>query len=329
MLSKELAPLVCTRKRSPVTLFYQKTLDFFRRMLYYNRQILLYIGELKTMPAIQENNFSTKRQVRATFKNNDYKMAVHIHQFAEIVYILEGETEVRQKGSREIARPGDIVVLYPYQPHGFYTENDKRVKFWMLLFADSFITDIIRQENAYLGYENTVFTPSAELKAYVESKMFDTQEQLVELNAAQSLNLKALLYPVFSEFLKQKQRPIRLSTALKEKSISSDPVTRTVNYLRVNFCRDVLIIDCAKEIGYSNSYISHCLSKFVGMTFIELRDALRVSYAKNLLTHDTMSVYRIGVECGFNCERSFERVFKKATDLTPRQYKKKNSKSAL
>ena len=47
------------------------------------------------MPLIQDFNFSNKNLVRATFKNNDYKMAVHIHQFAEIVYILEGETEVR------------------------------------------------------------------------------------------------------------------------------------------------------------------------------------------------------------------------------------------
>ena len=277
------------------------------------------------MPAIQENNFSTTHQVRATFKNNDYKMAVHIHQFAEIVYILEGETEVRQKGRREIARPGDLVVIYPYQPHGFYTENDRCVKFWMLLFSDSFIADIIRQENAYLGYEKTVFTPSPELKAFVGSKMFDTKENLVELDTAQTLDLKALLYPILSEFLAKKQHPIQLNDALKNKGISSDPVTRAVNYLRVNFGQDVQIKDCAKAIGYSNSYISHCLSNVLGMTFIELRDTLRISYAKNLLTHDSMSVYMIGVECGFNCERSFERAFKKATGLTPRQYRVKNS----
>ena len=156
--------------------------------------------------------------------------------------------------------------------------------------------------------------------------MFDTKENLVELNTAQTLNLKAILYPIFSEFLSTKQQPIHLNTALKDKSFSSGPVTRTVNYLRVNFCQDVLINDCAKAIGYSNSYISHCLSNVLGMTFLDLRNALRVSYAKNLLTHDTMSVYMIGVECGFNCERSFERAFKKATGLTPRQYKKQNSK---
>ena len=277
------------------------------------------------MPIIQDSNFSTKNQVRATFKNNSYKMAVHIHQLAEIVYIIDGEIEVRQKGRREMARPGDLVVLYPYQPHGFYTESDKRVKLWILLFSDSFITDIIRQENAYLGYEKTVFTPSPELKAFVESKMFDTKENLVELDTAQTLDLKALLYPILSEFLAKKQHPIQLNDALKNKGISSDPVTRAVNYLRVNFGHDVQIKDCAKVIGYSNSYISHCLSNVLGMTFIELRDTLRISYAKNLLTHDSMSVYMIGVECGFNCERSFERAFKKATGLTPSQYRVKNS----
>lgn len=278
------------------------------------------------MPLIQDFNFSNKNLVRATFKNNDYKMAVHIHQFAEIVYILEGETEVRQKENHETARAGDLVVISPYQPHGFYTEKSKNVKFWMLLFSDAFIVDIIKNTSSYLGYEHTVFKPSAELGEFIKSKMFDTGEKLIELQSTQIINLKALLYPIFSEFLAENQSPVQLTTSLKYRSVSSDPVTRTVNYLRVNFCNNVLIEDCSKAIGYSNGYISHCLSKYLGMTFLELRNVMRVSYAKNLLAHDLMSIYRIGDECGFNCERSFERVFQKITGLTPRQYRKQNSK---
>jgi len=57
------------------------------------------------------------------------------------------------------------------------------------------------------------------------------------------------------------------------------------------------------------------------MTFLEFRDNLRINYAKNLLKNDTMSVFMVGAECGFKCDRSFERVFKKITGLTPKQYR--------
>ena len=275
------------------------------------------------MPIIQKDNFSTKNQIRASFKNKKYRVAVHIHQFAEIIYVLEGEIELRQKGKLEIAKAGDIAVIYPYQPHGIYTADDNRAKLWLLLFSDTIISDIINSEHSYLGYENTVFKPSQELKAFIESRMIDTKEITTDLDAVQVLNLKALLYPIFSEYLALKQTPIMLNDALKNKAITYDTVIRTIIYLRTNFCRDVLIEDCSKAIGYSNSYISHCMSKHLGMTFLDFRNSLRINYAKNLLKNDAMSVYMIGVECGFKCERSFERVFKKATGLTPKQYRTK------
>lgn len=273
------------------------------------------------MPIIQKDNFSNENQIKSTFKNKKYRVAVHIHQFAEIVYVMDGEVEIRQKGKREIAKTGDIAVIYPYQPHGIYTEDNEHAKIWMLLFSDTLITDIIHSGNAYLGYENTVFTPSEELKTFIESRMIDTGEVLMDLDFTQALNLKALLYPVFSEYLAKKQTPIQLNEALKNKAIAYDTVIRTIIYLRTNFCRDVLISDCSTAIGYSSSYISHCMSKHLGMTFLEFRDNLRINYAKNLLKNDTMSVFMVGTECGFKCDRSFERVFKKITGLTPKQYR--------
>lgn len=275
------------------------------------------------MPIIQKDNFSNENQIKSTFKNKKYRVAVHIHQFAEIVYVMDGEVEIRQKGKREIAKNGDIAVIYPYQPHGIYTEDNKRAKIWLLLFSDAIITDIIHSGNAYLGYENTVFKPSQELKTFIESRMIDTKEEITVLDSGELLNLKALLYPIFSEYLAQKQVPIQPNDALKNKAITYDTVIRTIIYLRTNFCRDVLIGDCSKAIGYSNSYISHCMSKHLGMTFLEFRNSLRINYAKNLLKDDTMSVYMVGAECGFKCERSFERVFKKSTGLTPKQYRLK------
>ena len=279
------------------------------------------------MPVVQKMNFSVKEnQVKAVFKNRRYRVGVHIHQFAEIIYVLDGEIEIRQKGKREIARAGDIAVIYPYQTHGLYTEDNHRAKLWLLLFSDAIISDIIHSGNAYLGYENTVFRPSEELRAFIESRMIDTKEETVDLNPAALLNLKAMLYPIFSEYLAGNQTPIKLNDALKNKAVSYDTVIRTIIYLRTNFCSDVLIEDCSKAIGYSNSYISHCMSKHLGMTFLEFRNSLRIDYAKNLLKNDTMSVFMVGAECGFKCERSFERVFKKAIGLTPKQYREEKLK---
>jgi len=275
------------------------------------------------MPEIQKDNFSTKNQVRSTLKTKRLRIAVHIHQFAELVYIIEGETNVRHDRTQELAKAGDVIVVLPYREHGFFTEDNKKVKYWMALFSDSFISDIMYHENSSFEYKNLVFKPSAELKALIESKMFDTNEQIIEPGFEMTLDLKSLIYTTFSEYLKKNPSHSQKESESQNQRVSSDPVTKAINYLRINFKNDISIEDCAKEIGYSPSHISHCLKKNFHTTFLQLRNNIRISYAKYLFRFKRMNVYMVALECGFNCELTFKRVFKQFTNLTPQQFIKK------
>lgn len=274
------------------------------------------------MPEIQPSNFSTENRVRATLQNKRFMLAVHIHQFAELIYVIEGELTVKHDKIEEVARAGDVVAILPYQQHGFYTPENKTVKYWMVLFSEDLMSDIVYHESAFLGYKHLVFKPSPALKTLIELKMFDTGEQLIKPDFERTLDSKALIYTAFSEYLrKRSSNPSAQSK--DDKIVSSDPVTKTVNYLRINFRSDVGVEDCAKEIGYSKSHISHCLREQFHMTFMDLRNTLRVGYAKHILRNNSMSIYMVALECGFNCELTFERAFKKLTGLTPRQYRRK------
>lgn len=273
------------------------------------------------MPEIQKDNFSTENQVKATIKEKRLRIAVHIHQFAELVYIIEGETTVRHDRIQETAKAGDVVAILPYQQHGFFTEDNKKVKYWMLLFSDFFMSDIVHHKNTNWEYSNLVFKASDELKALIESRMFNTNEEPIEPDFKEILNLKSVIYSVFSEYFKSNRNAQKVTLSSKQMN-SSDPVTKTIQYLQINFRHDVSIEDCAKEIGYCSSYISHCLQKHLDITFLKLRNNLRISYAKYLIRFSRMSIQMIGAECGFNCELTFNRVFKQDTKLTPKQYRK-------
>lgn len=267
------------------------------------------------MPIVQKANFAVTDSVRAGFKNERYLKAIHMHQLAEIIYVMEGELTVRLVRKEEIARAGDLVVVSPYQYHGLYTEAGATVKLWMLLFTDTLIMDIIRTEADYDEYENTVFTPSPALRAFIEAKMIDTKEELREITINEKRYLKALLYPVFDEYLNS------TSVLKKQSKRNSDIINAILKYAKANFFKDVTIEDCSKSIGYSKSHISHCLSRGLRLTFSELRNQFRINYAKSLLSNENMSIFNVGIECGFNCERSFERAFKQATGKTPTQYR--------
>jgi len=83
----------------------------------------------------------------------------------------------------------------------------------------------------------------------------------------------------------------------------------------------------ASELGLSKAHISRLINNELGMSFTDYINKLRVEKAKEYLKNPSFSNYTIltiGLEAGFNSKTTFNKVFKKLTQLTPSQYKKEN-----
>ena len=253
--------------------------------------------------------------VIASFHNSRYLMAPHIHQLAELIYVLEGELVVISPGKQETAKAGDIIISHPYQPHGYFTKKEKTVSFWMILFDVSLINDIARDGFSYTEYESRVFTPSEELKFFISNKMFDTNEKECKLNESEIRRLKATLYPIFDEYLSS------VPIAKESEKACSASVTEVFNYLLKHFKENVTLKELSKAIGYSESHISHSLPKITGMNFRGVLNSIRVTHAKFLLMNPNSNISFVSVACGFGSERSFHRAFISTTGMTPGKYK--------
>ena len=273
---------------------------------------------------IQVNNFSIDDRVKAVIKKRRLSVKLHIHQFAELVYVMEGKILVEHNAIREIANSGDIIIVPPFQEHSFFTEDTSKAKYWTFMFSDTFIQDILYHENGYLEFQKMVLSPSNELKAFLETRIFETGSNIiVEPDFKNKLLVKSLIYAVFSEHLNKTPHAPDKITPVTEQKNASYLVESVIKYMRANFLRDVSIEDCSKEIGYSVSHISHNLPTHLHMTFLQLRNSLRINYARNLLRFSRISTKMVGFECGFNCEKTFERVFKQLTGMTPKQFRNK------
>jgi AraC-like DNA-binding protein len=75
-------------------------------------------------------------------------------------------------------------------------------------------------------------------------------------------------------------------------------------------------------VGYDYNYISKVFKKTTGLTFKEYLTDLRISEACQLLLHTEKSAREISEECGFGCQRSFNREFLTALGMTPVEYRK-------
>ncbi|KPV55988.1 hypothetical protein QJ48_30130 [Paenibacillus sp. A3] len=77
------------------------------------------------------------------------------------------------------------------------------------------------------------------------------------------------------------------------------------------------------ELNVSPKYLSQIFKEEFGVNFLDYVSELRIREAKRLLTESEETVQDIGVRVGYPSVRSFLRVFKKATGVTPGEFRKK------
>ena len=77
----------------------------------------------------------------------------------------------------------------------------------------------------------------------------------------------------------------------------------------------------AHSVGISASYHCAVLKKSIGMTYIDLLTDVRIYHAKRLLAEDpTQRIHQVAAMVGFDDQRYFSKVFRRAAGCTPQQY---------
>ena len=93
-----------------------------------------------------------------------------------------------------------------------------------------------------------------------------------------------------------------------------------LNYIQANYI-DITLDDLAEKFYLSKPYLSKYIKEKSGMTFGELVKQIRMKKARALLKSSNMTVENIALTVGYQNVEHFNRLFKKAYDMTPMQFR--------
>ena len=273
------------------------------------------------MIQIQKRGFSLNDAVVSRYYYGRYRRPSHIHQLAEIAYIMDGEISISVNGKTEIAKKGDVIFIPPFTFHRYYSEDTPGVDLWLFMFSYSILSNIMHAGEMLIKYDRVVFTPSEEVKRLLESRIFDTNEEMIYPNQGSARRIRAFLYPIIDEYLSVAR--------ITQETVSSgkDAILKALNYLSEHFSENITLSEVSAKIGYSESHVSHSFSSILEASFRECLNMFRIEYAKKLILTTNMSIVLISIESGFNCERSFHRAFKKSMNTTPARYREIHKQS--
>ena len=94
-----------------------------------------------------------------------------------------------------------------------------------------------------------------------------------------------------------------------------------MNYIQNNYA-DVTMDVLAEKFGLSKPYLSKYIKEKSGMTFQDAVKAARMKNARRLLKESNQTVESIAASVGYENVEHFNRLFKKAYEMTPVQFRR-------
>lgn len=99
-------------------------------------------------------------------------------------------------------------------------------------------------------------------------------------------------------------------------------VVQACAYIKEHYSDDDLSLEkVARSVGLNAQYLSRIFKKDSGTAFAAFVNSVRMTKARELLAEPNLTVSEVAVRVGYGTLSNFEKVFKKAEGVTPRQYR--------
>ncbi|MFC4597236.1 response regulator [Cohnella hongkongensis] len=105
---------------------------------------------------------------------------------------------------------------------------------------------------------------------------------------------------------------------------TDDLVTKLKEYINTHISDDLSLTRLGEVASFNASYLSRIFKQYSGMNLTEYILQVRMNEATRLLRETSMQVQEITKAVGLESAAYFIRLFKKATHLTPQQYRELN-----
>lgn len=102
---------------------------------------------------------------------------------------------------------------------------------------------------------------------------------------------------------------------------TNDCAQQAIAYVGAHFFEDISLTSVADAIGKSPNYLASLFRKTTGKSYLAYVTWLRVEKAKALLTRSRKKVYEVGRLVGYFDAKHFSKVFRRATGMSPEQYR--------
>ena len=261
---------------------------------------------------------------------------LHINRFYEIYILVQGDTDYIVEDSYFSLKPGDIMIINPYEVHKAVLKSSALYERFYFLVPENIFSPFS------LDPMQQIISKSSPYKTTASKSKKMNQKNLIRLSDENRKKVMDLLYEMLAAIEKDTSSSTQFSiygqfmqfiallsnTCHEEIPEIYDHDTHLPRHIKeiLTYINDTLtkiesVEEIADNLGISLPYLSTIFKNAIGTPIIKYIQTRKIAYAKTLLDNGS-SVTDACFESGFNDCAYFIKIFKQHTGMTPLQYRK-------
>ena len=230
----------------------------------------------------------------------------HLHEAIEMVYVTEGSVELGVGQELYHLEKGDFGIVFPNVIHHYQVFGSGRNRGVYLFAEPTFFTSYMEELQNYCPkvpiIKKDKISPDIE---YVVNQLVKQEEYNGRMAKAY---VQIILAHVFTD----------IEIILRESVGTDDLIYNAVEYVAKN---EITLEKMAYDLCVSKYVLSRMFAKTFHCNFSKYINGIRLSYAQAILQDSNESITNIALDCGFESQRTFNRVFKERFKMTPREFR--------
>ncbi|UNK16489.1 AraC family transcriptional regulator [Paenibacillus sp. N3/727] len=271
------------------------------------------------IPYSKSDQFSFKRNPELLFAgqvvDEFFYGPPQIHDYCEIIYIVEGSGEFIIGGKTYELHQGDVAIYNPGVPH---EERSRASGPFKVIYCgvDNLHIDGVPQGMLLPPYVDPVI--SCEKYAYkVESYL----SEILQECDSQVLGYETLSTNLLMSLITVIYRIVDVKHQFQSLKGKNEIALRTKHFIDKNYTQSISLKDIADTLYVSQHYLSHLFKKELGDSPFNYLISRRIEEAKRLLANSDSPVHEVASLVGYGNEKYFSILFKKVTGQTPSSFR--------
>lgn len=270
--------------------------------------------EIKYYEKMSDNN-----NIKINESSLNYHMPAHFHKAVELHYILENPYEIVIQDKTYVIEQNSILIIPPYMTHG--AKMQKQARNLVAIIPYDYFTYFpffLRTNTPFFCLSDKSFnreTILPILKLFLsQSLRNDINPNNKEiLNTAVNFGWTNLIFGrLFSYY--------QLNFSFKE--TFDDSFEKILDYIDSHYGEtNLTLATLAPRFGYNPSYFSRLFKNTFSVSLKRYINQTRVRKFIDLFSTDTtQNILTLALNCGFNSQATFHRVFFEYTKTNPSNY---------